>query len=489
MGALSAREMLALQVSERTMSALSIIGSSFILFTFLRWQYFRKPINRLVFYASFGNILTNVATLIATSAIPQGPTSRPSGLCEFQGIIIQWFMMADSLWVFCMALNVMLVFFWNYGADELPHLEKWYALFSYGLPSIPAIIYIFMDHLGNQRIIGAATIWCWVDKDVEWMRIAFFYGPVWVVISFTLAIYAITGRRIFKQRSQLRSFSRSTPVDPVPVIANPFTVANLNNIEKKTDIRVVTETIGSETTTVSPTYENESRTSFSSTRNLSVAPPIAPNASRLSPINWSSGTRTTGAAQQQQKDDPARGYQVTVTAQPNIPDIESAPARPFSVSQRTNVRRNDAMEGNSNAWGYFKVAFLMFAALFIVWVPSTINRMQQFAYKGHPIFGLNLASALVLPLQGFWNAMVYISCSWSDCRRAWDEVLGSLGFAGNPPLRRPREISEHTLTHTDYESDAEIPLGEMLQQGARKLHSRGSSTVTMKTPTLAQIQH
>ena len=57
-----------------------------------------------------------------------------------------------------MALNVMLVFFFKYSADQLPYLEKWYALFSYGLPAIPAITYIFMDHFGNQRIIGAATV-------------------------------------------------------------------------------------------------------------------------------------------------------------------------------------------------------------------------------------------------------------------------------------------------------------------------------------------
>jgi hypothetical protein len=86
---LSARQMMAIQVSERTMSVLSIVGSLFIITTFLRWHYFRKPINRLVFYASFGNLMANVATLISTSALPSGNDSF-SGLCEFQGILIQW---------------------------------------------------------------------------------------------------------------------------------------------------------------------------------------------------------------------------------------------------------------------------------------------------------------------------------------------------------------------------------------------------------------
>ncbi len=47
--------------------------------------------------ATFGNLLANVATLTSRSGIPRG--SKLTGLCEFQGVLIQWFMMADALWV------------------------------------------------------------------------------------------------------------------------------------------------------------------------------------------------------------------------------------------------------------------------------------------------------------------------------------------------------------------------------------------------------
>ena len=87
--ALDARQLLAVQVSERTMSVLSILGSLFIITSFLKFHYFRKPINRLVFYASFGNMLTNMATLVSTSAFP-GYKMGQKILCEFQGITIQW---------------------------------------------------------------------------------------------------------------------------------------------------------------------------------------------------------------------------------------------------------------------------------------------------------------------------------------------------------------------------------------------------------------
>lgn len=83
----NANQMRVIEVSERTMSVLSLIGSLFIISTFIAFPFFRKPINRLVFYASIGNILCNTATLISTSGLGAGESSS---LCQFQGVLIQW---------------------------------------------------------------------------------------------------------------------------------------------------------------------------------------------------------------------------------------------------------------------------------------------------------------------------------------------------------------------------------------------------------------
>jgi hypothetical protein len=58
----------------------------------------RLAINRLVFYATWGNIMANIATLISTSGMPNNPYEL-TPLCEFQAVLIQWFLMSDSLWV------------------------------------------------------------------------------------------------------------------------------------------------------------------------------------------------------------------------------------------------------------------------------------------------------------------------------------------------------------------------------------------------------
>lgn len=76
----------ALMITERIVSVFSIFGIIFILVTFYFLSSFNKPINRLVFYASFGNLGMNIACLISENGIKAGALSP---LCQFQAFLIQ----------------------------------------------------------------------------------------------------------------------------------------------------------------------------------------------------------------------------------------------------------------------------------------------------------------------------------------------------------------------------------------------------------------
>jgi hypothetical protein len=86
-------QMQAVEITERVGSVLSLVGATFIITTFLSDKSFHKPINRLVFYAAWGNIMSNVATLISTSGIRLGPNGS---LCQFQAFLIQWYALSTS---------------------------------------------------------------------------------------------------------------------------------------------------------------------------------------------------------------------------------------------------------------------------------------------------------------------------------------------------------------------------------------------------------
>ena len=77
----------AIVIIERVNSSLSVVGCIFIMVTFLSSKAFHKPINRLVFFASAGNIMTNVATLISRSALGD----LNGALCQMQGFLIQMY--------------------------------------------------------------------------------------------------------------------------------------------------------------------------------------------------------------------------------------------------------------------------------------------------------------------------------------------------------------------------------------------------------------
>ncbi|GMF72884.1 unnamed protein product [Aspergillus oryzae] len=84
---LSEQQLYAISATERVCSAISLTGTAIIVISFLGSSAFRKPINRLVFYASWGNLMTNIATVISQSGIHMGLNSP---LCQFQAFLIQW---------------------------------------------------------------------------------------------------------------------------------------------------------------------------------------------------------------------------------------------------------------------------------------------------------------------------------------------------------------------------------------------------------------
>ncbi|EEA21395.1 hypothetical protein EYB25_007339 [Talaromyces marneffei] len=380
---LSDNQLAAITAAERATSILSVIGTTIVIGTFLSSHSFRKPINRVVFYAAWANILTNVGTLISRTAIVQ--KEKGEALCRFQGFIIQWFMPADALWTFAMAFNVYLTFFHKYDATILRHLEWKYLVLCYGLPFIPSFAYFFIGSSSKGPVYGSATLWCWVSVEWDILRIAVFYGPVWFVILLTFAIYARVGIDIAQKRSTLRSFNKE---------ANMMTDDRLNKlfeIHASKVVHVTSEAVNDATANGQRQGSNISNSSSNVNVNSS---------------NNNDNSNTTAF--------PA--YSVTVAGGEAFPLPPSTTSTVGSASVKvspTTSRRVPRMDISSAAFAYFKYAVLYFIALLVTWVPSTVNRVYSLFYPNDAIFGLEFVSAFVLPLQGFWNSIIYIAVSWS----------------------------------------------------------------------------
>ncbi|KAI8952685.1 G-protein coupled receptor [Xylaria longipes] len=391
----------AITIIERVGSVFSLLGCLFIIVTFLGSSAFRKPINRLMFYASFGNMLVNVGTLIAREYVDQ----QNSVGCQLQAFLIQQFLPSDALWALAMAFNVYLTFYWKFDAEKLRRIEKWYLLICYGVPLPPALAYIFISTKARGRIYGDAILWCWVDSQWDILRIATFYGPIWVILAATFFIYIRAGGEIYRKRRQLRKLDSSS--------VGPATDVEMFKLEeaypvKTTEISVTSESVTQPKADVHPTREPESK----------PANELKASAAYSITISSERELREPGPV-------------------PSNPDTSTTPAQ-----AKAKRRRNNDL--NSAAWAYTKCAILFFTALAVTWLPSSANRVYSVVHMGDTVVALEILGAIVLPLQGFWNALIYTVTSWAAVKLFFSELLHR-AERGAPSVGPPKEHN-HSFT-------------------------------------------
>lgn len=91
-------------------------------------------------------------------------------------------------------------------------------------------------------------------------------------------------------------------------------------------------------------------------------------------------------------------------------------SRAFRSIRRRNHERDNA------AWSYTKCALLFFTAMLITWIPSSANRLYSLTHDRSTSVPLEFMSVLVLPLQGFWNCLVYVTISWTACKNLFHDM-------------------------------------------------------------------
>ncbi|KAK0640022.1 Cyclic AMP receptor 4 [Lasiodiplodia hormozganensis] len=210
------------QALARVSAMLGLAGSLFIIATFVLQPRLRRPMNRLLFYTSLGNLFLDTFYFVSVWGIP-----KPGGsmhLCRTQGFMIQIFSLSPSLWTTSMAINVYLIVFRKFTTLELKRLEPWYTSINYGIPLAIAFVFLMLDVAPSQKAIyGPATLWCWIDSKWQWMRMAFTFGPIWVLMLVCFVLFIITGMKIVLQALELRRGGYGFD-DPVTVlqVGTPF---------------------------------------------------------------------------------------------------------------------------------------------------------------------------------------------------------------------------------------------------------------------------
>lgn len=128
----------------------------------------------------------------------------------------------------------------------------------------------------------------------------------------------------------------------------------------------------------------------------------------------------------------------TATTVPGLTFPGGTDALTQQQQQRQQMQARRRHEANSATWPYVKCAMLFFSALLVTWIPSSGNRVYTLINKGDVSKPLFFASAFVLPLQGFWNAIIYMMTSWAACKSLWATLMLSMPSWMTPRNRHHR---------------------------------------------------
>lgn len=229
------------------------------------------------------------------------------------------------------------------------------------------------------------------------------------MILLTFFIYIRAGRQIYKKHRQLKQIDFSShhethhePEPNHPPSTDPFSAS------KTTEVFVTSEIIDTNAIDLAPLGRRGSE---------SGGRPQMANAAYS--VTISSNKRQ---GDRESYGEAVLPIQSNTTTESHLPPPPPAAQRQHNGLHSNHHHRRAAYEANSAAWSYAKCAFLFFTAMLVTWIPSSANRVFSVVHTGQVSIPLEYMSALVLPLQGLWNGVIYIVTSWRACKMVWQDL-------------------------------------------------------------------
>lgn len=172
-----------LNIGTTVASSMSVLGSSFIIFTYFKFPKLRTMAYRLVLMLSIADVLFAMSYLFGATYEGGNDECSTSFSCYFESLTLQVFGVATLLWTCCLAFHVYGVLVNKWGRVRIERLEKYYHFICWGTAILSGVA------LASVDVIGHAGLWCWIPSDYPLARLAFWYGPLFVIILYNIVVY------------------------------------------------------------------------------------------------------------------------------------------------------------------------------------------------------------------------------------------------------------------------------------------------------------
>ncbi|EGR51434.1 G-protein coupled receptor protein [Trichoderma reesei QM6a] len=382
---LSHHQINTLVLVERIGGTLSLISVMLIFITYWLVRRVRNVQNTFIVFASVSNIGASIGSIIAYDGMEAG---QRTALCQAQSFMFEMFMQSDPWWSLAMAVNVFLVFYFHTNPDSFR--KRWwiYCLICYGGPFVIALT-LLLVRSPRGLVYGGATIWCWVDKEWDYIRIYTYYMLIWICIVGSILCYFLVGWHVFRMRNRLRSFStsRNREKDREADQGRGETAHNGFYGTVTTEVQVTHTLADSVPPEPQPAYIPRT------TRHVSFDNP-EPEIQPSSDNQYYSSVTTAPPQEVPPPPSLLQRFKTTVTA----------------ITSKFRV-------GDPIKRAYLRTSFLFALSVLVTWIPSSLNRIHGWLDGGSP-YEFHVATAAVLPLQGLWNGIIFFVTSWRSIK-AW----------------------------------------------------------------------
>ncbi|PNY23205.1 Cyclic AMP receptor-like protein A [Tolypocladium capitatum] len=399
---------------ERTGAGLSMVAIFLTVLTFFVFKKLRTTPNLFLVVASIANAGASTASMMGYDGLRMG---EDSSLCQAQAFIFEWFMQSDPWWSFAMAVNVFLVFFYNANPASFRRYLWVYCLVCFGGPMIPAIVLISIRGDPRGPVYGDAALWCWIGPNWSLVRLYAYYIPIWVCILLSIVIYFAVGYHVFHHRNQLLNMglhekdprkpsrSGSDGGDSAEEARRPRTLSVMGITCTNTVLQSLTRRYNGYGTVVTEVKVTSGLPDLDHDQLSATHPQINTTTSGItSSPSWAARLHENGL----DLGDGRQQFETICSSDHRRKPRPNLVNKLRSVASRASLKlkRLDPVK-----MAYLRTSFIFAFAVLITWIPSSINRLYSLTTKGRISFQLSVASGCVLPLQGVWNAIIYLTTS------------------------------------------------------------------------------
>lgn len=148
---------LANTITLTTTSALSILGASIIILTFVIFKDIRTPARHIIVCIALSDLISSLSNCFGLFM-----NGKDEDFCKMQSFIGSTFIMSSFLWTMLLAVYLYIVIVYEDPALGRKIIFPWFHIVSWFLPLVINIIAVSMGVLGNSQSLVTSG-WCWIE--------------------------------------------------------------------------------------------------------------------------------------------------------------------------------------------------------------------------------------------------------------------------------------------------------------------------------------